>query len=499
MRATKPDWLTRGSALATLLVTSWCANGQTYGSDPRGYSVPTPRPINPAESTTNPSAQATQRQNPYLGSVPQKPTGTLLKLSLNEAIARGIRYNLGLVESERASADVHGDRLRALAALLPELTATGRQTYENLSFKELGVKLPPNAPFQLPATSGGFGYQDFRVNLTQQLYNAELREKYKAQRNSEEASVFDQKDSRDVVVFAVATAYMQVIASAARVATAEAQLDSAKELDTQAQNRVKTEVAPEIDALRAEVERQSAEQRLANARNQLEKDKLTLGRITGLALEQQFELSDPLSYQPLKSFTLDGATAEAVKGRSDLASAEASIHAAEAVLRSEKAERLPVVSLRADYGGAGVNVGNLNSVYTVSGNVSVPIYTGGRIRADIEKARSDLARREAEYADLKGRVAYDVRVAWLDMTASDSSVGVATRNKALAEKALVQSRDRYQNGVTNYPEVVEAQEAVAVASDNYIQSLYSYDVALISLARAMGGADAKIPQLFGGK
>ena len=146
-----------------------------------------------------------------------------------------------------------------------------------------------------------------------------------------------------------------------------------------------------------------------------------------------------------------------------------------------------------------MSVGNLNSVYTVSGNVSVPIYTGGRIRADIDQARSDLARREAEYADLKGRVAYDVRVAWLDMTASDSSVAVAMRNKALAEKALAQSRDRYQNGVTNYPEVVEAQEAVAVASDNYIQSLYSYDVALVSLARAMGGADAKIAQLFGGK
>jgi outer membrane protein TolC len=169
------------------------------------------------------------------------------------------------------------------------------------------------------------------------------------------------------------------------------------------------------------------------------------------------------------------------------------------VLKGQKAQRLPVVSFGADYGGAGPNVGNFNSVYSVSGNVSVPIYTGGRIRADIEQARADVGRREAEYADLKGRIAYDVRVAWLDLMASDSGVTVATRNKTLAEKALVQSQDRNSNGVTNYLEVVQAQEAVVAAGDNYIQSLYSYNVSMISLARAMGSAETKLFALLGGK
>jgi outer membrane protein TolC len=140
----------------------------------------------------------------------------------------------------------------------------------------------------------------------------------------------------------------------------------------------------------------------------------------------------------------------------------------------------------ANYGGAGINVGNFNQVYSLSGNVTVPIYTGGRIKADIEQARADLARREAEYADLKGRVAYDVRIAFLDMSASDSGVKVADHNKTLAERALTQSRDRYANGVTNYLEVVQAEEALAAANDNYIDSLYSFNVAKLSLARATG-------------
>jgi outer membrane protein TolC len=197
--------------------------------------------------------------------------------------------------------------------------------------------------------------------------------------------------------------------------------------------------------------------------------------------------------------TNETASIEALRLRADLRSAEASVRAAALTLRAQKAQRLPVVSVTADYGGAGVNLGNFNQVYTVSGNISMPIYTGGRIRADIQQAQADLDRREAEYEDLKGRVAYDVRIAWLDLSASDSSVKVAERNKSLAERALTQSQDRYTNGVTNYLEVVQAQEAVTIASENYIQSLFSYNVAMISFARAVGGAETRLPELLGGK
>ena len=488
----------RMSGFLVLLIFGLGASGQT--ESPLGYSVATPRPINPAEGTTTPSAQATQRQNPYLGSVPSKNTGTRIDLSLKAAIERGVRYNLGMIESSQASADVRAERLRALSTLLPQLTAQARQGYESISYKEIGLKLPPIPGLPaLPSTSGGFGYQDARVSVSQSLYSAELRNQYRVRKSDERASMLGVQDSRDVVVFAVGAAYMQVIASAARVETARAQLASAGELDRQTANRVKAEVSPEIDSLRAQVERQSAEQRLTNANNQLEKDKLTLARIIGLAVDQDFGLSDPLAYHPLAGITGETATDEALHSRADLRSAEASVQAAAFNVRAQKAQRLPVVSVSADYGGGGANIGNFNQVYTVAGNVSVPIYTGGRIHADIEQAQADLARRQAEYEDLKGRVAYDVRVAWLDLSASDSSVKVAERNKALAERALSQSQDRYANGVTNYLEVVQAQEAVMVAGENYIQSLFSYNVAMISFARAVGGAETRLPELLGGK
>jgi outer membrane protein TolC len=230
----------------------------------------------------------------------------------------------------------------------------------------------------------------------------------------------------------------------------------------------------------------------------LEKDKLTLARIAGLAIDQKFELTGQPAFRAPTPLTLEAATEDALHSRSDLASAEASVHAAESTLRAEKAQRFPVASVSADYGAGGANVGNLSQVYSVSAGISVPLYTGGRIHADMEQAQAELARRRAEYEDLRGRIAYDVRVAWLDVSASESAVKVAESNRTLADKALTQSRDRYGNGVTNYLEVVQAQEAVAGANDNYIQSLYSFNVAMITLARAMGGADTRLPQLLGG-
>jgi outer membrane protein TolC len=129
----------------------------------------------------------------------------------------------------------------------------------------------------------------------------------------------------------------------------------------------------------------------------------------------------------------------------------------------------------------------------------VPIYTGGKIQADIADAQTDLARRRAEYEDLKGRIAYDVRVALLDAKASESGVKVALSNQSLAVRALAQADDRYGSGVTNYLEVIQAREAVASAGENYIESLYSFNIAKVALARAMGLAEKRVQDFFPGK
>jgi outer membrane protein TolC len=474
------------------------ASGQTLDGANSG-SIATPRPINPSTSTTNPSARETQNQNPYLGSVPTGPVvNETLSFTLQQAVERGLKYNLGLIDSIQADAAVRAQRLRALAALLPNINARAQQAYENISYNEIGLKVPPIGGFTLPPTSGAFGFQDARISATQSLYSLELTDRYRADKALESASLLNTKDSRDVVVFAVGLAFFQVVASKARLETAQAQLAFSRELDSQVSTQYRSEVSPEIDAIRAQVERQTAEQRVTNAANELEKDKLTLGRIIGLPLEQKFMVLGGEEYRPLPDMAEPGEQQQAMGNRADLASAQQTVRAAELTVNAEKAQRMPALSLSGNYGTGGTNFANANQLYEVSVVVSVPIFTGGRIKADIDRAEADLERRRAEYQDLEGRVKYDIRVACLDLASSESSVNVAANNKALAARALVQSQDRYNNGVTNYLEVVQAEETFAAANDNYIQSLYSFNVSKIALARALGNADSRLNDLFGG-
>ena len=485
----------------SLVAFSLAAGGQATdnagsGASPAFGSIPTPRPINPATDTTNPSARATQTLNPYLGSTPEgEVVNGEIRISLEDAIARGLHFNLGLIDSQQADAGVRADRERALSQLLPEISARAQQSYEQLSFRALNIKLPPQAGFQLPPTSGGFGYSEAGILAHSAIVNLELLNRYKEQRVLESASALSAKDARDIVVYAVGTAYFQAVASQARVATADAALASAQELNSQVTHQYLSEVSPEIDALRARVELRTAQQRVVDATNDFEKDKLTLDRVTGIPLAQKWIPSREYGYTSLPNEADETQATE--QARADVASAKEEMLAAELGVKAARDERLPEVSFDGSYGGGGTNPANYNQVYSVRGTISVPLFTSGRIRSDRHAAEASLVQRRAAYRDIQGRADYDVRVARLDAQSSDSAVQVAAENRTLAEKALTQSKDRFSNGVTNYLEVLEAEEAVVAANENYIASLFSYNVAKIALARAMGSAETRLSALFG--
>jgi len=493
-RMTIPPLAVLGFALAFAIA----ANGQApegAGASAGFGSVNTPRPINPASDTTNPSARATQNLNPYLGSTPHgEATKEELHLSLEDVIARGLRYNLGLIDNLQASADARAQRQHALAVLLPEISARAEQTYQQFSLKSINLAFPPQTGIQLPPTSGQFGYSEVRIIAQSPVLNMTLLDSYRQQKQMETASVYSAKDARDVVVFVVGVAYFQVVASEARLETANAALASMRELNTQVADQFKSEVSPEIDALRADVELHTTEQRVTDAQNELEKDKLTLDRITGIPLDQAWTAAAAYGYVAIPNDWSNNS--EMAASRSDVSSAKASFTAAQFRARAARAERLPVISFNASYGGGGANPGNYNRVDEVSGSVSIPLFTSGRIRSDIHAAESELVQRRAELADIEGRADYDVRTARLDAQASESGVKVAEENRTLARRALAQSQDRYKNGVTNYLEVLEAQEALVAANENYIASLFSFNVAKISLARALGSAESRITEFF---
>jgi outer membrane protein TolC len=457
-------------------------------------SIATPRTINPAANSTTPSSLAGQQQNPFLGSV---PTGTVsnepIALSLSDAITRGLRYNLGVIENQASLRQARAQRLRALSAMVPSVSALLRQNVDDLNRVAIGLKIPG-----LPNASGQFGFQESYLTFSDNGLNLDSLYRYRASKQEAEAQRLQLDDAGNVVALAVGTAYLQVQSSEARVETAKAELDSARELEAQALNRVNSGLAAEIDGFRATVQRQTSEQRLTVAAANLDKDKLTLARLIGLPSGQQFNTISKAAYQPWAGGDLASLLAQARNDRTDIKAAAATASATQLAKRAAQFQRAPGISLNGYYGSIGTNLARSDSTYSLVATVSLPIFTGGRIRSDIQDASAQLDRRQSEYANIVGRVDYEVRNAFTDLQAADSAVKVAEKNSQLAQRTLDQAHDRFLNGVTNNLEVIEAQQDVAAANENYISSLFAHNLAKLTLLRAMGIGTKDVNKYLGG-
>src|SRR5690349_8081965 len=82
---------------------------------------------------------AGQQFNPYQGSTPGAVSPAPLALTLEDAIQRGLKFNLGLLESDMASETARAARMQALSALLPQVTGTLAEYYEQLNLKTVGL------------------------------------------------------------------------------------------------------------------------------------------------------------------------------------------------------------------------------------------------------------------------------------------------------------------------------------------------------------------------
>ncbi len=124
--------------------------------------------------------------------------------------------------------------------------------------------------------------------------------------------------------------------------------------------------------------------------------------------------------------------------------------------------------------------------YTYEGTLEFPLLTGGRIRAQRSQADLDLKRISQQVQDQRNAIALEVRTAVAQLEAARHEVEVANLGVKLANQEVEQARDRFQAGVANNIEVIQAQDALARANDNQIAALDRYNQARADLARATG-------------
>jgi len=430
------------------------------------------------------------------GSVSQGvPAGTAIPLSISDAIDRALKYNLGSIISEQETRTARAQRLRSLADLLPRVTGGVTETVEQINLAAFGFGGFPGQP----PVVGPFSVFDARARVTQSVVDLKLLHDLRADTEKLNASNYSQQDIRELVVLIATDLYLEAVAGGSRVDAARAQLNTAQAVYDQASDLKSAGVVPGIDVLRAQVQLQAQQQRLVFAANELAKQRLNLARAIGMPLGQDFMLTDMLATVPASLPNLDQTLSAALESRPDYLHANALVRAAEESRKAATSRRLPSLQFTGDYGAIGRRPGFSQGTMTVQATLSIPIYDGGRVRAETLESDSILTQRKAEAASLRDRIEYEIRTASLDIQAAAEQIKVAQGARDLAQQQIVQARDRFAAGVANSLELVQAQEAIATADENYISSLHSLNLAQASLARAMGVAEKTIKSFFGGK
>jgi outer membrane protein TolC len=290
-----------------------------------------------------------------------------------------------------------------------------------------------------------------------------------------------------LVILAVSGEYLNVLASQTLVQSQTAQVQYAQSSYDQAAAQHTAGTKALIDAQRSRVQLTTEQQRLRSDQADLKKQKLLLARMLNIPLGTQLALAEALTPNPQAFDPLITLIARGIKQRADLKSMEASLRAAEQALKAARAERLPTAGVSGFYGAQGITPARGgNGVFSVTASIN------------IQEAQAVVDQRRAEYQDKRGSVELEIRSAYIDVTVANDQVSVADDNRKLALDTLRQSQDRFAAGVTTSVEVVQSEESLADAERDYINSLYSQNLALISLWRATSDIEQHISGLLKG-
>jgi len=436
---------------------------------------------------------------PYQGSASAgPPSDQPVSLTLDQALKMGLRYNLGGITAAESSERANGERIVSRSALYPDISGGLRENVQQIDLASYGFKFsfPPSLGIHFPNIVGPFNFFDLRGYVTQRVADFNAIRSYQSARELQRAEELSAADSREIVVYVVTSAYLQVLAESARVDSAKAQVDSAQAIFQQASDRFTAGLNAKIDMTRSQVELQTQQQRLTAEQAEYAKEKIGLARLIGLSPAQSYALADNMPYAPLENITLEQALTLAGQNRSDLKAADAQLHAAEYARKAAVAEHYPTLGIVADYGVIGINPANSHGTFDVSGQLLFPIWAGGHTHGDIVEADATLKQRRAEYENVRDRVEADVRNAYLDLNAAAELVRVAQSRRELARDQLAQSTDRFASGVADTVEVTQAQEVVASAESEYISDLNAHNTAKASVARAIGQAEKIMRELL---
>jgi outer membrane protein TolC len=435
------------------------------------------------------------------------PVSTVIQLSLDDAVRRGLQHNLAIIFTEQNQRAASGEKLVAINYLLPNVSWKASRSRNQINLATLGFRastlkqfppnlFPPSVIANIPAvvTVNEVAAQ---ASLDQTLFDLRSIELYRAAKEEIQAVDLSVQAEQGAVIQQVADSYLQVLAAAANVQNAQGLLATNAEILRQANLEHQAGTIAGLDALRARVQYQQQEQSVIAAQNAWEKTKVTLNREIGLPADQAIELTDTTPYAGLEMMPLSDALREAYRNRPAYHRLQAEMRSADLQERAARYERLPTLNFSGNYGLTGTVGGIYHGTFLAQGTLNIPLFREAKFRGDHDVANAALRSATSQLASFRGQIEAQVRDNMLDVAATEQLVNVARNNVDLAHTALGDATDRFRNGIDDDLPVVQAQASLAGAEAQLVNSLYQYNAAKLALARSVGIIDREYRDYLG--
>ena len=398
-------------------------------------------------------------------------------LSLEEAYRSAMSRNQDIAASRENVVQARKDVTEATSQLYPQLSAQGEYTRQ----KELRE-----------ATSSSSGtpteYGTASLQLDQHLYQGgKVWSQRKAARKSLAGSRAEQDRTAQQILFRVASSYYEVLLGRRSIQIAESALERAETQLERARGRYEVGVATKTDVLRAEVQVSQSEEQLERARNQH-----AVAR-EDLALEMGVEeISGRLKHPETRRMSEDVGIPElyqrALNNRRDLEALDERVLAARARKSAEKADYFPELSARGSYTRTDeplIFEENRDN-WSASLRLSYPLFTGGREKAQVEKASSQLTQVRARRSRLESEIRQQVRSVYLDLQTQQSVIRQLEKQVESAERNYRQVTAQFEEGAASSVDQVDAFTALNEAKNRLAQARYSYQLDMVRLDLVTG-------------
>ena len=407
------------------------------------------------------------------------PPAQSIRLSLKDAVQLALKQNPRVMASRLLSLESDRERQISRSALLPQanLTATGLLGQYNKASIQRTSERTTAGPYQM--IQAGPAY-------SQSLLDLPLFRSYQIAREGVRESLAVENVTREDVVATVVAQYLLVLRAFAIHDAAKARVALAERLYEQAESLQRTGIGLKIDTTRAEVELQNERQNLIDAKTLTHTTNYILAELLDLPQDREPVVIDELEFFDVAEVETTTAIDAALVSRPEMQAQAAKERITRLERKAASEQRAPQIDFSGDWLYQGSRFNNGIPAYTYQIDLSVPLFTGGRIHAEIARAGLERQRIEQDRRLLEARIVREVKSAIDELNAAHKNVEVANLGLQLATDEVAQAERRFAAGVTTNVEVVTAQDALARANSNQIEALYRFNQSRVNLAQAMG-------------